>query len=177
MSSKDKAEMSRRAVLKALAAVSVCPVLSGCEFIEVRDVGEFVDQSTFSISDPGLEALATVGETACFDHGARELVLVRASEDEILAFDRFCPHQGQSIGPCGGNPLPGQWDEDQQAITCPWHGSTFNRDGELIVAPSTDPEFEEPIRVFPVEFDPETGQGAVFDPETDNGADPADENS
>ncbi len=156
--------VSRRAALKALAAVSMCPLVSACEFVELRDVGELADETPFSLDDPGLESLSTVGETACFEHGARDLVLVRKSEDEIVAFNGVCPHQGLDMGDCGNNIRPAIWDADQDAIICDWHGSTFNTDGELIAPPTTEPGFDEPIEVFPVEFDPDTGEGTVFSP-------------
>ena len=161
MSEDDRNLVTRRAALKALAAVSVCPVLSACEFVELRDVGELADATPFSLDDPALESLSNVGETACLQHGAQELVLVRVSDDEIVAFNGVCPHQGLPMGDCGGNVSPAHWDADQEAIVCAWHGSTFDTDGELIAPPTSDSGFDEPIQVFPVEFDPETGEGIV----------------
>lgn len=163
MSDDNSTLVSRRAALKALAAVAVCPAISACEFVDVFDT-DFADATPFSVDDPGLEALDTVGNTACFEHGAHDLVLVRVNEDEILAFNRLCPHQNLDMGDCEGNPFPGQWDPEQQTLTCQWHGSTFNRDGELVEAPGTDPDFDEPVQVFPVDFDPDTGEGLVLTP-------------
>lgn len=184
--------LSRRAALKALAAVSVCPLVASCEFVELKDDDDEasttnqssgndqdaghgtngdtggdtdtvpVDGTPFSLDDPELEALSEVGNQACFDHGSQEVILVRASDDEIVAFEQVCPHQGLPMGACGNNTQPAKWDQDKEAIVCQWHGSTFNRDGDLIEAPPTDSSFDEPIRVFPVQFDPDTGEGYVL---------------
>lgn len=159
--SNDAPDLSRRAVLKAIAALTACPLISACEFVDIKDK-ELADQTPFSLSDPALAGLEEVGNTACFNHGAQEILLVRANNDEVLAFSRFCPHNNLSMGECGGNPLPGQWDADEQTLTCQWHLSVFDRDGKLVRPPNTDQGFDEPISVFHVEFDPATGEGTIF---------------
>ena len=158
--SRDKSdEWSRRDVIKALAAASVCPMVSGCEFAEVFD-DEGIAESHFSVDDGGYEELADVGGKVCHDHGNRELILVRAGDDEILAFDRICPHQNLDMGPCGGNAAPASWNGDDEQIECNWHGSVFARDGSFVDGP--DPDTTPDLPTFDVEFDPETGEGTVF---------------
>lgn len=162
MDDEQSTSMSRRQVLKALAASAVCPMVKGCEFVEVFDDAEAPPQSEFSLDDPGLQPLQTVGETACFDHGNQPLLLVRTSEEEILAFDRICPHLDQSLGDCEGNPFPAVVDVDGGQITCQWHESSFDFDGNFVDGP--DPDITGDLPTFPVEFDPATGQGTVFSP-------------
>lgn len=156
MSSDDRDLLSRRQALKALAAATVCPLLINCEFVDVFD-DDFVTESTFSLSDPGLEVLEEVGGHACYDHGPRPIILVRVSEDEILGFDQICPHQDLNLGQCSGETSNALWDQDQQQLTCPWHNSVFDRDGDVVAGPAP-----EAIRTYRVEFDPDSGQGTVF---------------
>ena len=158
MSNDDSHLMSRRQALKALAAASVCPLLLNCEFTTVYDT-DGVAETSFSLDDPGLSELQNVGGKACFEHGPSDLILVRADDDEILAFDRICPHANQDMGDCDGNPQPGIWDENQQTLTCRWHGSVFDRDGDVVSGPSPSA-----LQTYPVDFDPVTGEGTVFSP-------------
>lgn len=185
-SHEDEHLLSRRAALKAIAAVSVCPLMISCEFVDIHDEGENEDPggnqsqpnngsstdpennseapdgTQFSLDDPELEALGSVGGTACFAHGSQDLVLVRASDDDIIAFDRTCPHQGFDLRSCSSEMMAAEWDEEEGTITCPWHDSAFDRDGTLVKAPTSDPDFNESIRVYPVDFDAETGEGVVL---------------
>ena len=154
MSSDDSALMSRRQALKALAAASVCPLLVNCEFVDFH--GDLVEESTFSLTDPGLEALEEIGARVCYEHGSRDILLVRISEEEILGFDQICPHQDLNLGQCRSDASQALWDQEQQTLTCPWHDSVFAADGSVISGPSPSP-----IITYRVEFDPETGRGTV----------------
>jgi nitrite reductase/ring-hydroxylating ferredoxin subunit len=155
MSSNERDLMTRRQALKALAAASVCPLLINCEFVDYH--GELVEESTFSLSDPAMEALEEIGARVCFQHGSRDILLIRVSEEEILGFDETCPHQDQPLGRCSGDTSNALWDQDEQTLTCPWHASVFAADGSVVDGPS-----QSPIETYRVEFDPQTGEGTVF---------------
>lgn len=155
MSCDDEGLMTRRQALRALAAASLCPVLVHCEFVDYD--GELVEQSTFSVQDPGLEALQEVGSSACYELGSRGIVLIRTAEDEILGFDQICPHEALNLGQCSGSTSNAVWNQDEKILTCPWHNSRFAADGSVIDGPSP-----EPIPTYRVEFDPATGEGTVF---------------
>jgi nitrite reductase/ring-hydroxylating ferredoxin subunit/uncharacterized membrane protein len=59
-------------------------------------------------------------------------VLLVKDEDGIYALGHTCSHQG---GPLSEGKLEGQ------AVTCPWHGSTFSiKDGSVIHGPATFPQ-------------------------------------
>ncbi len=152
---------SRRAALKAIAALAACPLLSACEFVDHDDLDDFEvsDSASFSLSDEAFGELADIGGKACLDLGSQELLLVRTSDDEIVAFNRFCPHDNLDMGNCEGNQFPAQWDPDDEVIVCQWHQSSFATDGENISGPA-----DQAIEVFPVEFDPDSGEGIVFRP-------------
>ena len=155
MSCNESDLMTRRQALKALAAVSVCPLLLNCEFVNFH--GEVVEESTFSLSDPAMEALEEIGGRVCYEHGSRGILLIRVSKEEILGFDQICPHQDQPLGLCSGDTSNALWDQDQQTLTCPWHESVFAADGSVVGGPSPDP-----IETYRVEFDPQTGEATVF---------------
>lgn len=155
---KDDGAISRRSFLQGLGAAAVaCPLLAACEFVEVYGDDPELEETTFDVNQEGLEALQEVGGTACLEAGTALLLLIRKSEEEILAVDRICPHQGLNMGPCGNNPGVAQWNNERQELTCIWHQSVFNTDGEVVSGPSP-----RPLRVYATEFDPATGLGRVF---------------
>lgn len=158
----DSPRVTRRQVMKALAATAVCPMVTGCEFADVDRDDIEVDESSFSIDDTGYEELAEVGGTACHDHGSQETLLVRVSDDQIAAFDRTCPHDQLDMGHCDSS-RPAEWDDDQQVLICKWHDSAFEIDGTYRDDLPNEHSDEVPdIQTYPVDFDPETGTGTVF---------------
>lgn len=161
--SSDSEGMSRRSALKTIAALSVCPLVSSCEFVDHDGVEDFevAEAAEFSLGDPGLEELGDVGGTACFELGDLEILLVRADDDEILAFERICPHNNLSMGGCDvAEAKAGTWHADEDVLECRHHGSRFDRNGEVVEGPAFDP-----IDAFPVEFDADEGEGTVFLPD------------
>lgn len=156
----DSPEVTRRQVMKALAATAICPMVAGCEFADV-DEGEVVPESTFSVDDPAYADLAEVGGTACHDHGGLEMLLVRTSEDEVVAFDRVCPHQSLDMGPCDSQ-FPAEFEAEEGVVVCNWHGSRFDTDGTFREdLPHNHNDDVPDLRTYPVEFDPDTGEGSV----------------
>lgn len=150
--------VSRRLFVGSVASLGLCPLLSACEFVEVFDA-EVGGEAPFDLSEPDFANLATVGGTACIAVGALELLLVRVEEDQVAAFERFCPHQQLDMGNCGSNPLPAVWDADAKHLICRWHRSIFDQDGAVVEWP--DATTPRAIRSFPVDFDPASGLGKV----------------
>lgn len=146
--------VSRRLFLAALAAP-----LAACEFATIE--GESASGAPFDLGMPEFEALGSDGGTACLKVGVVDLLLIRSGE-EVLAFDRFCPHQLLDMGPCAGNPLPGTWDPQTKRLTCRWHTSVFDEDGNLVSGPSPSG-----IRRYEVEFSASSGLGQVLLGESD----------
>jgi nitrite reductase/ring-hydroxylating ferredoxin subunit len=148
--------ISRRVFVGSVASLGLCPLLSACEFVEVYDT-EVGEGASFDLSEADFAELATVGGTACISLGALELLLVRVDDEQVGAFERFCPHANLDMGNCGGNPIPAEWDAQAGHLICRWHRSIFDVDGNLVSGPSP-----RGLRVFPVEFDPATGFGRVL---------------
>lgn len=148
--------ISRRVFVQGLgAAALVCPLLASCEFVEVFEDLELED-ARFELSDPQFSALEDIGGTACIEAGNLELLLIRKDRQNVLAVERFCPHEQLSMGPCQDNPVPAMWDADDEQLTCMWHGSVFDADGQVVDGPSP-----RALKVFPVDFDPAAGEGVV----------------
>ncbi len=162
--SSDSEAMSRRSAIKAIAVLSVCPLIQSCEFVNHDGLESELEATGFSLDDPDFEDLTSVGGTACFALGAVEVLLVRTSEQEVLAFNRICPHNSLSMGPCDSGAQAAQWDEQEEMLVCQWHQSGFDRNGEVVQQPTVG-SVDEPLQVYPVEFDAETGEGIVFLPE------------
>lgn len=147
--------LTRRRFLAQSAALGATSVaLSGCEFGESFDqvIVDDLKPIGFDLAEEILAPLAMVGGMVPFDAG-RSLLLVRASQDEILAFDRNCPHSDLAI--VGSGPV-GTWDEGARQLTCPWHDSVFGENGQLVTGPS-----QRGINRYPVTFDAATGMGEV----------------
>lgn len=145
-----KCPLSRRMFLMAMAA----PIAASCEFATIK--GEVEDGAVFDLNDPEFEALQAEGGMACLSVGVVELILVR-SGDEVIAFDRFCPHNLLDMGPCAENPLPAVWDAQAKRLTCRWHTSIFDENGDVVEGPSPSG-----IQRYLVNFDSASGLGEVL---------------
>ena len=149
--------MTRRRFLQgATLSAAMAPLLQACEFVEVFD-DDVQATASFDLSEPQNAKLAQVGGLGVASAGALKLVLVRADQDTILAFDRYCSHQGLDMADADANPLPAVWDAQQRQLTCRWHSTVFADSGVPVSGPTTLP-----IRRYRVEFDPASGKGTVF---------------
>ncbi len=149
--------LSRRRFLQGMTvSAALAPFLSACEFAELKDV-EVVDGVEFDLSQPEFSALESIGGLAIVKAGSIDILLVRADDDSVFAFDRYCSHQGEDMGPAP-NPLPAVWDADEQTLICRWHNSRFDGRGE-----TRDNSFSNiAIQIYEVDFDPATGRGRVI---------------
>jgi nitrite reductase/ring-hydroxylating ferredoxin subunit len=156
-----KGTSRRDFIAAAVGTLFACPLLKACEYVELRDSssgeGSGEQGFTFSINDPDFAALATVGGNVCVAFGPVEVVVYRASEDEILAFEKLCPHASLPIAECGEGQRGVTYDVQSREITCIFHSSVFNADnGAVVSGPAPRSLF-----VFPVTFDPASGAGSI----------------
>ncbi len=71
--------------------------------------------------------------------GTRSIIVVRADDGEIRAFDNVCIHRGaQLLEGCG----------HQDRITCPYHAWTYRLDGSLVGGPYMNESVEADGRPF-----------------------------
>ena len=156
---------TRRAFLKgASVSVAMAPLLSACEFAEVFD-SELVASVDFDLADEAMAPLANNGGIACIDAGSLELILIREDEDNVLAFDRNCPHNQLSMGPCdaGATMTFGEWLPEERELKCNWHSSFFSAEGVALRGPvMAVAEDARNLTRYNVEFDAATGLGTVF---------------
>ncbi len=162
--------MTRRRALMSAATAAGALGLAACvdlpgEFGSVERVD--IAPQTFSLDDEGLEALATVGGIAYLklEEGDQsvELAIVRAGEDELLAFNHLCPHANLGIAPVDGTPdgFEGVWLADERAIQCGWHKSAFKEDGTYVDDLSPETTGIANIAVYDITFDRDTNTGTV----------------
>lgn len=167
--------LSRRKFLRGASGAAVtlaaAPLMSACEFVEVYG-GNFPESVAFDLSDAQFAPLADPGGMACLivegedDDGnpaTLEALLVRDDDDTILAFDRYCPHANLDMSGCDSTPemFVATWDADARTLTCRWHVSVFDAEGNFLEDES-DTSGVLNLRRFDVEFDPATGQGTMF---------------
>ncbi|MDT0570273.1 aromatic ring-hydroxylating dioxygenase subunit alpha [Streptomyces sp. DSM 3412] len=79
--------------------------------------------------------LAKPGDFVRHDLAGESVIVVRTRSGELRALYNFCTHRGAQLleetsGSCG------------RAITCTYHGWTFDYDGELRSAPRMQPDFD-----------------------------------
>ena len=149
-------DRDRRRLLTLLA---LCPLAPACEFADVIGTPSGQRVGSFSITDPGFEALADVGGMACIRVDLVDILLIRRSDTEMIAFERYCPHEGRDMGPCDGNPKPLAIDLEAGLVQCQHHFSTFAFDGTYVRGQTS-----RDLLVFDTEFDADAGRGAVFLP-------------
>ena len=155
--------VSRRRFLGgAVFAAAAAPLMSACEFVRVYGDTEVEEEVDFDLSEADYEALQDVGGTACLEAGAVTVLLVRADEESVLAFDQVCPHANLDMGPCDApENFKAVWDADADQLTCRWHNSVFDAQGTFLPGPSQTSGVDD-LRRFEVEFDAEAGTGTVF---------------
>jgi nitrite reductase/ring-hydroxylating ferredoxin subunit/cytochrome c553 len=123
-------------------------MLKGCTIAEVFGGG--MGELAFDVAEPKFAALATVNGVVPVDVAGRPLLLIRTTEDAIVALSRICTHTQCDMSPR----ISGRWDGSKLDCTC--HGSQFAADGKVLKGPAT-----RDLAVYPVSFDPATGLGKV----------------
>ena len=131
-----------------LAAASALP---GCAVAEVTPLagGAF----PFSVAD--LPDLAKVDGFAALDTSEQIILLIRADDDTVVAFNQTCPHAGLPMS-------PGASTWDGKKVTCQYHESTFAIDGSYqggAVTPWSGKETG--LTMYEVAFDAAAGTGTV----------------
>ncbi|MGF1480136.1 MAG: ubiquinol-cytochrome c reductase iron-sulfur subunit [Cyanophyceae cyanobacterium] len=85
-----------------------------------------------SVREDGFQAVGTVEELetdgSVIDKMA-DVLVVRTSEDELVAVNPLCTHQGCTV----------DWETDAAAFVCPCHGSKFGPTGEVLSGPAQKP--------------------------------------
>lgn len=73
--------------------------------------------------------IATPGDTMLFEEVDTSILIVRNREGDVNAFLNMCPHRAMKLAdaPCR-----------QKLITCPFHGWSFDLDGQLIGMPAQE---------------------------------------
>ncbi len=162
--------LTRRRLLKgAAASAALAPIAVACgglpgEFVTINQ-GDF-EPLSFALSETDFAALATIGGLAYakVESGgdSLEIVLVRSADDEILAFNHFCPHQNLGIGPNPGSleMFWGEWLPEEKALRCRWHNSVFETDGTFNEGLSSTTGVAN-LPIYSVEFDATAGTGTV----------------
>jgi phenylpropionate dioxygenase-like ring-hydroxylating dioxygenase large terminal subunit len=107
------------------------------------DIGRFIDKDRFELEKqklflerPQLIALSAdlpnPGDFYATDIAGKPILIVRGKDGVAKAFLNACRHRGVKLAEgCGHG----------QGFTCPYHGWTYNNDGELISVPSRPARF------------------------------------
>lgn len=113
------------------------PVVDGLVELELSEYPELVT--------PG-------GMVALRPAGARRPVLVqRIENDQVRVLSLRCPHLGCTV----------RWDNDEQVLRCPCHGSRFDDRGSVLKGPAKDalPSYPSSMEGTVVRFEYDAGEG------------------
>ena len=134
----EKNIISRRAFLDSAGKCLLCVAGAGTilsaynrsptENEDENQIGTDSVTFTIDLTDPANVVLTTVGGALKFDMPGQDLpiIVIRMAADEILALSSKCTHQGLEVN------LPAN-----NMITCPWHGSTFDINGNQTGGPAS----------------------------------------
>jgi cytochrome b6-f complex iron-sulfur subunit len=78
-----------------------------------------------------------VGEVRFIRHGKEPLLVVRASETQVLALSAICTHLRCVL----------KWDGTTKTILCPCHAGAFDRSGNVLSGPPNRPLSQYPAEV------------------------------
>jgi nitrite reductase/ring-hydroxylating ferredoxin subunit len=95
------------------------------------------------------------GEIHSYSISGEGIIAFKDSQEEILVFDAYCPHQGAHLG-CGG-----VLDDDR--VRCPFHGFHYNKDGHgLGPNPENRTKFIPGLNMKPIKHKIENGRIEVY---------------
>ncbi len=119
----DRRCFGRRVVTLAVAGAAAWRETAGAGPQQRREVQVVID-----LDDPRFAALAEVGGSMkVLPEGSFEpVIVVRLSEDELIAFSSACPHWGCEVS------LP----DEEGLISCSCHDSYFDREGRYLEGPA-----------------------------------------
>ena len=149
--------MRRREALKIIGCgtCAVAALSSGCTFSELYSdfEGEAVD---VDLTSETYQALQDVGNMVAIDVGPVKRNLIRASEEELVALERVCPHLQEDMAPLGSSPeAKGLYTEG--TLICTAHGSQFDLNGVAIGGPTNIA-----LQRFPVTFESMDNRATIY---------------
>lgn len=83
---------------------------------------------TIDLNDPQYSDLANPGGFVY----VQNLIVFKANDGNFYALSQVCTHQGCTV----------EFDESQNDILCPCHGSQYDIHGNVVQGPSTTPLFQ-----------------------------------
>ncbi|MBW7996129.1 MAG: Rieske (2Fe-2S) protein [Candidatus Glassbacteria bacterium] len=110
--------MKRREVLKVLGSSAVL----------VTILPELASAKKLALGLDKAEQLKKVGGSAILKIKGQEILFIRECEEVIRALDPECKHRKCTV----------EYDNEQNLIVCPCHGSTYDTKGEVLKGPATE---------------------------------------
>jgi Rieske Fe-S protein len=116
----------RRTVLKGAAATCGVGLLAACGGGDEQESAQATTGGSAGSGEPliQLDEVPVGGAKGVTASNGDKVIVTRPTEDEAVAFDATCPHQGCTVAP------------DDEQLSCPCHGSQFELDGSLKKGPA-----------------------------------------
>jgi Rieske Fe-S protein len=127
---------------------------AGCAFMTSGCIAKvYGGDGAFSVDDANFAALATVGGMAPINVEDRAVLLIRASEETVVALGRICTHMQCDLDP----DVMGWYDVEQSRLQCRCHDAWYDLDGQVVGGPAPAA-----LEKFVVDFDASSGNGRVI---------------
>ena len=123
---------SRREMLHGLgiAAVGALVVAAGCQqagsSLSTANSASCGAGECIDLTDATNKDLATAGGAMLIDMAGDTIMVIRASDTQIVAVSAICTHAGCAM----------DYSAAQQLLDCPCHGSQFSADGRVLRGPA-----------------------------------------
>lgn len=120
------------------AAATVAAVGCGPAAMPTKKIGT-VQDNIFELDLGKVPELATAGGMAAVQPTGlkKPLIVMRLEGDRFRVLSSKCPHMGCTV----------RWDNEEQLLRCPCHGSRFSDDGKVKKGPA-----KQPLREFPYQL-------------------------
>jgi cytochrome b6-f complex iron-sulfur subunit len=124
-------ECSRRTLLRGLglAAVGAMILDTGCQqgsSLSNASSSSCGASHCVDLGDSANKELATVGGAMLLDSASDTIMVIRASDTQVIALSAICTHAGCSM----------DYNASQQLLDCACHGSQFSTDGKVVRGPA-----------------------------------------
>ena len=126
---------SRRELLQGLgvAAVGALVVAAGCgqqgSSLSTATSSSCGSGECIDLTDAANQPLTSAGGAMLIDMAGDTIMVVRASDTQVVAVSAICTHAGCSMDYAAG----------QKVLDCPCHGSQFATDGSVLRGPAVRP--------------------------------------
>jgi Rieske Fe-S protein len=130
-------ECTRRTVLQGVGAAAAVAILPACgragSDLPTATDSQCTGGTCIDLTVAANAPLTMIGGAMLIDTSTDTIMVIRASDTQVLALSAICTHDSCSMN----------FDATHSQITCPCHGSVFDEQGAVVKGPA-----RRPIKVY-----------------------------